>query len=209
MCCATRYPEAIPLRTITAKAVTKALIKFFTTFGLPKVLQLDQGSNFMSRLLRNLSIQHQVSSPSTRKAKGRWHQTLKGMLRKYCRDTQADWDEGVPLVFFAVRETVQESLGFSPADLVFGHTPRGPLQVLKENILSADTPTGVPRNVFEYVHHMRNRLHDACAIAQGSLSSAQKRIRQRYDKSAVSRGFKAGDQVLVLLPVQGSSLSAR
>ena len=32
---------------------------------------------------------------------------------------------------FAVREAVQGSLGFSPADLVFGHTPRGPLKVLK------------------------------------------------------------------------------
>ncbi|KAL7854279.1 hypothetical protein AOLI_G00211230 [Acnodon oligacanthus] len=37
------------------------------------------------------------------------------MLRKYCLDTGKDWDEGVPLVLFAVREAVQESLGFSPA----------------------------------------------------------------------------------------------
>ncbi|KAI3351357.1 hypothetical protein L3Q82_005905 [Scortum barcoo] len=34
---------------------------------------------------------------------------------------QRDWDEGVPLVLFAAREAVQESLGFSPAELVFGH----------------------------------------------------------------------------------------
>lgn len=47
---------------------------------------------------------------------------LKAMLRKYCRGTGKDWDEGVPLVLFAVREAVQESLGFSPAELVFGHT---------------------------------------------------------------------------------------
>ncbi len=40
----------------------------------------------------------------------------------------------VPLVLFAVREAVQESLGFSPAELVFGHTVRGPLKMLKENI---------------------------------------------------------------------------
>lgn len=33
MCSATRYPEAIPLRTTTARAVVKAL----STFGLPKV----------------------------------------------------------------------------------------------------------------------------------------------------------------------------
>ncbi len=38
MCVATRFPEALPLRRITAKAVTKALTKFFTTFGLPKIV---------------------------------------------------------------------------------------------------------------------------------------------------------------------------
>ena len=55
MCCATRYPEAVPLRNITAKTVTKALIKFFTTFGLPKEIQTDQGSNFMSKLLSRVA----------------------------------------------------------------------------------------------------------------------------------------------------------
>ncbi len=57
------------------------------------------------------------------------------MLKKSCQDTAKDWDEGVPLVLFAVRETVQESLGFSPAELVFGHQVRGPLKVLKERIV--------------------------------------------------------------------------
>lgn len=33
MCVATRFPEAIPLQKITAKSITKASIKFFTTFG--------------------------------------------------------------------------------------------------------------------------------------------------------------------------------
>ena len=50
MCTATRFPEAIPLRNITARSVTRALIKFFTTFGLPKSVQSDQGSNFLSNV---------------------------------------------------------------------------------------------------------------------------------------------------------------
>ena len=37
MCMATRFPEAIPLRKISAKSIVKALIKFFTLVGLPKV----------------------------------------------------------------------------------------------------------------------------------------------------------------------------
>ncbi|XP_038137980.1 uncharacterized protein LOC119781550 [Cyprinodon tularosa] len=38
----TRFPEAVPLRRITAPMVTKALVKFFSLFGLPKVVQTDQ-----------------------------------------------------------------------------------------------------------------------------------------------------------------------
>ncbi|KAI2660984.1 Retrovirus-related Pol polyprotein [Labeo rohita] len=144
MCTATRFAEATPLRKITAPVIIKALVKFFSTFGLPKIVQSDQESQGCLE---------------------RFHQTLKSMLRKYCLDTAKDWDEGVPLVLFAVRETVQESLGFSPAELVFGH--------------------------------------------QESLTNAQKDMKFRYDRKAVARSFMPGDQVLVLLPVLGSSLSAR
>ena len=95
------------------------------TFGLPKVVYSDQGTNFLSKLfkqvLKSLSITHRVASayhPESQGALERWHQTLKSLLRKYCLDSEKDWDEGVPLILFAARETVQESLGFSPAELV-------------------------------------------------------------------------------------------
>lgn len=57
----------------------------------------------------------------------RWHQTLKSMLRKYCLETGKNSDEGIPFVLFVAQEAIQESLGFSPAELVFAHTPCGPL----------------------------------------------------------------------------------
>ena len=48
MCASTRFPEAISLRNIIAKT----LIKFFTLVVLPKSIQSDQGSNFMSGLFQ-------------------------------------------------------------------------------------------------------------------------------------------------------------
>ncbi len=214
MCVATRFAEAIPLRKITAPVIIKALVKFFSTFGLPKVVQSDQGSNFMSKLfkqvLQSLEITHRVSAPYHPESQGaleRFHQTLKSMLRKHCLDTARDWDEGVPLVLFAVRETVQESLGFSPAELVFGHQVRGPLKVLKEHMLSVDSSPSV--NILDYVSNFRDRLHAACSLARESLANAQKGMKRRFDRKAVARSFMPGDEVLVLLPVLGSSLSAR
>lgn len=66
MYAATRFPEAIPLRKVTASSVVKALTKFFSTFGLPRTVQTDQGANFQSKLfkqvLQTLNVEHAVSS---------------------------------------------------------------------------------------------------------------------------------------------------
>ncbi len=139
MCTATHYPEAIPLRSIKTKAVVKELIKFCSIFGLPKVIQTDQRSNFTShifeQIVQELGVEHRLSSayhPESQGALERFHQTLKSMMRAYCIESDKDWAEGLPLLLFAVRGTKQESLGFSPAELVFAHTVRGPLKLLSE-----------------------------------------------------------------------------
>uniref|UniRef100_A0AAZ1XXC8 Integrase catalytic domain-containing protein n=1 Tax=Oreochromis aureus TaxID=47969 RepID=A0AAZ1XXC8_OREAU len=214
MCAATRFPEAIPLRSLRAKAVVKALVQFFSTFGLPKYIQTDQGSNFLSRVfaqvMSELSVKHRVSSayhPETQGALERFHQTLKAMLRKYCVETDAEWDVGLPLLLFAIREATQESLGFSPAELVFGHTVRGPLRLLQERWL-ADQPRPA-HNVLDYVSSFRERLHAACELARSSLSNAQSNMKERYDRKTLKRTFLPGEHVLVFLPVVGSCLQAR
>lgn len=106
---ATRFPEAIPLHNITTTSVVKALPKFFSVFDLPKVIQTDRGSNFMSKMfaqvVKQLDIVHQCSSayhPESQGAIERFHQTLKSMLRKYCLEFNTSWDEGVHLLLFAV-----------------------------------------------------------------------------------------------------------
>lgn len=48
---ATRYPEAIPLRSIDAEHIAEELIKVFSRVGVPKEILTDQGSNFTSQLL--------------------------------------------------------------------------------------------------------------------------------------------------------------
>ena len=43
---ATRYPEAIPLRTTNAKTVAEALIQYFSRVSIPDEIVSDQGSIF-------------------------------------------------------------------------------------------------------------------------------------------------------------------
>ena len=104
MCTSTRFPEAIPLRNIKTKSIVKAVIKFFTFVGLPKSVQSDQGSNFMSgifqQVMHELGIKQYRSSayhPESQGALERFHQTLKNIIKSYCCDTKKDWDEGIHL----------------------------------------------------------------------------------------------------------------
>ena len=48
---ATRYPEAIALKSIDAETIAEELIKIFARVGIPKEILTDQGANFTSQLL--------------------------------------------------------------------------------------------------------------------------------------------------------------
>ena len=93
--------------------------------------------------------------PESQGALERFHSTLKNIIRTYCLDNEKDWDEDIGLLSFAVRELVQESLGFSPFELVFCHSIRGPLKPLKENWLSGNTES---LNLLDYVSKFRSKL---------------------------------------------------
>lgn len=109
------------------------MLKFFSFVGLPKVIQSDQGTNFTSKIfsqvLKSLQIKHDASSPyhpESQDALERYHQTLKTMLCLYCLETGKDWEDAIPWLLFASREVVQESTGFSLAELVFAQNLRTP-----------------------------------------------------------------------------------
>ena len=208
----TRFPEAIPLRKITATVVAKSLVKYFTMTGLPTEIQSDQGSNFMSRVFRQtmqlLEI-HQVRSsayhPESQGALERFHQNLKTMLRCYSVEHERDWDVCLPYILFAARDSKQESLGFTPFELVYGHTPRGPLKLVKEKWIEGN----IEEDLLGYVARIKSKLLQATSLAKQHLSVAQSRAKAHFDKSAKTREFKVGDQVLLYLPIPKSPLKAK
>ncbi len=73
-----------------SKSILKALTTFMSTFGIPKVIQSDQGLNFMSKqfskALHQLRVSHNISSAYQPKSQGaleRFHQTLNSLVILY------------------------------------------------------------------------------------------------------------------------------
>ncbi|XP_076055262.1 uncharacterized protein LOC143033653 [Oratosquilla oratoria] len=212
MCMSTRFPEAIPLKNIKAQNIIREMLKYFTMVGFPKNIQSDQGSNFLSNKFREtlvtLGINHVTSSayhPQSQGALERFHQTLKTMLRIFCAENTRNWEDGLPFLLFATRITIQESLGFSPSELVFGHEVRGPLKILHEQWMKEEPP--VPS--LKYVSQVTEKLLEAWKLARENLANAQRVMKGRYDKNSKLRTFSPGDQVLLYLPIPGDPLQAK
>ena len=56
------------------------------------------------------------------------HATLKQMLRRMCEERPKNWDRYLPALLFAIKEVPQDSLRFSPFELLYGRNVRGPCQ---------------------------------------------------------------------------------
>eukprot|EP00731_Ephydatia_muelleri_P014418 Em0008g138a len=210
---ATRYPEAIPFRSADAEHVAEQLVQVFSRVGIPQEIMSDQGTNFMSTLLaemyRLLNVQRLRTTPYHPQCNGlveRFNQTLKAMLRKSATKDGKDWDKLLPYLLFAYREVPQESTGFSPLELLYGRSVRGPLDVLKETWEAREK---TDENVVSYLMLMRERLERMTELAQTNTSQAQQGQKTWYDKHARLRSFEAGDKVLVLLPTDTSKFLAQ
>ncbi|KAL2082452.1 hypothetical protein ACEWY4_022270 [Coilia grayii] len=207
-----RFPEAVALRNIKARPVIEALVQFFSKFGLPREVQTDRGSNFSSgvfqEVMSELGIRQVLSSayhPQSQGAIERCHQTLKTMIKTFCLQCDSDWDVAMPFLLFALRDAVNDSTGFSPFELVYGHEVRGPLKLMKEKFLEPEAAG----NLLQYVAVFKDRLHSACEVACKNLEGSKEVMKHQYDRKAVVRSFSVGDQVLVLMPMRGEGLGTR
>ncbi|XP_047481664.1 uncharacterized protein LOC125034066 [Penaeus chinensis] len=128
---ATRYPEAVPLKNIDTVTVAESLVEIFSRVGVPREILSDRGSQFksdlMSEIHRMLSVKALYTSPYHASCNGaveRLNGVLKSMIKKLCVDHPKDWDRYIPAALFAYREIPNDSLKFSPFELLYGRQIR-------------------------------------------------------------------------------------
>lgn len=208
---ATQYPEAVPLRKTSAKAIVKELLRIFSRVGFPKDVLTDQGTNFMSAILTTLwhmlkvrPLCTSVYHPQTNSLVEQFNQTLKRMLRKFVGGKPCQWAQLLDPLLFAVREMPQASTGFSPIKLLFGRKPRGLLDVLRDVLW-----VQLLRLPKSSVTELRERLTQLADWAGLRLQEAQITQKWQYGQKVWPCTFLPGDRVLLLLPTFDSKLLAR
>ena len=209
---ATRYPEAVALPSIETERVAEALIAMFSRVGIPSEMLMEHESRVtievMNEVSRLLSLQQLTTIPYRPYSEGpveRFHAMLKRVLLTMCAERPNDWDKYLPALLFAVREIPQESLGFSPFELLYGRNVRGPMQILRE-LWSVEETDEHARLTYQYVIDLRERLEKTCTLAQDNVRRLDIKQNAFYDKRARSRKFDVGDKVLLLLPSESNKV---
>ncbi|PIK41188.1 hypothetical protein BSL78_21960 [Apostichopus japonicus] len=209
---ATRYPEAVPMKTIEAESVAEELLGIYSRLGFPKEVLTDQGSQFVSGVMKEvsrlLSIRRLTTTPYHAMCNGlveKFNGTLKAMLKKMCDERPKDWDRYIDPLLFAYRETPQESTGFSPFELLYGRTVRGPMRILKE-LWTGESEVSETKTVYQYVLDLQERLEQTCQLAREELKKSRQRYKTYYNKKARVRNMKVGEEVLLLLPTDKNKL---
>ena len=210
---ATRYPEARALKNIDTENVAEALLDMWSRVGIPEQVLSDRGTQFLSEVMlevhRLLSIKGLTTTPYHAQCNGlveRFNGTLKTMLRKLCDEKPNTWHRYLSACLFAYREVPQESTGFSPFELLYGRTVRGPMTILRNLWTSESDSTSEVSHASTYVLELRNRIEETCKLVQRNLARAGDKYRQHFDKKTKMRTFKEGDLVLLLLPTKQNKL---
>ena len=200
---ATKYPEAVPLKTIESETVANAMIEIFSKVGIPKEILTDQGSNFMSSLMCQLctllDIKKLNTTPYHPQDDGlveNFNGTLKEMLKCYAQEEPTDWDRHIPYVLFAYRESPHETTGYSPFELLYGRQVRGPLQLMKENW--EDDQTIEEESLVSYIIKTRDGLEQLHELASFKEIEAKRKQKKHFDDKSKVRDLEAGQRVLVL-----------
>ena len=208
----TRYPEAVALAKTDTETVAEALLSIFSRVGFPTEILSDNGpqfvSNVMNEVSRLASMRQIYSSPYHPQANGlceKFNGTLKRMLRRMSAERPSDWDRYLEPLLFAYREAPQESTHFSPFELLYGRTVRGPMAILKELWSKEGTDREVT-HTYQYVLDLRNRIEETCDLAHEFLQSAQTRYKKHFDRKARMRSLRIGEWALVLLPTENNKL---
>lgn len=168
-------------------------------FGFPSRIHHDQGGEFENHLFSQLSKYSGVTGSRTTpyhpQGNGkceRFNRTLLQMLRTLTDTEKTNWKHYLNKLIFAYNCTRSEVTGFSPFYLLYGRSPRLPVDIFFN--LPTD-PGSVSQE--KYVEEWKQGMQEAYAIAKENVHKAASRNKRNYDKKVRSSVLCPGDRVLV------------
>ena len=204
----TRWIELFALRSITTTDIANILInEVICRYGAPSHILSDNGPQFVSQLFKEVCISLGINRkftanyhPQTNMTE-RVNRTLKAQIAIYAERHPGIWDKEIQKLAFAMRTSVNETTGDTPAYLNFGRDPQTPFDLLlghPKTVAHLNTPE------HKYIRYYRTNLINTLRLAFEFVRdhAEVKKITQKinYDNRTSNQQFVLGDLVWVQIP---------
>ena len=203
-----RYVTAYELTAPTAKNVVDKIVMHSSYFGLPRYISFDCGTHFTSELtkacLERLGVSPRFHCPYNPRAAGlveRSNATLKQIISKLAADMPSTWHKVLPFALWSLRTSVNETLGMSPYQAVFGRPAVGPLQLLCDDWTGKrPLPLDIAKAPAHYLRDLERKLEIASEYTAEHAAREQTRYTHNYNLRSRDKSFIVGERVIYLMP---------
>ena len=197
----TKWIEAESLAKITSRKVEKFIWQnIITRFGLPRVLTVDNGTQFdcatLRKYLEDFKIVVAYLSVCNPHCNGQAEAVNKKILyglQKKLEDAKAKWIDEIFDVLWSLRTTVKEATGQTPFRVVYGSEALLPVEIGLQTVRLKH---------LDPVENQESRLLDLKLIdelrenAAWKMAAYQNGIVRFYNRKVKHRSFQVGDLVL-------------
>jgi hypothetical protein len=135
----TKWVIAVPVKDAKAKTIADAIYDhWIVKYGPPERIISDEGGEFNAKkiceeLYDIFKIKKLTTSPYHQQTNGqceRFNRTMSGMLAKYVKDNQANWDKYLPTCVLEYNCSKHSTTKESPYFMVFNQEPRLPMDLV-------------------------------------------------------------------------------
>ncbi|KAI4887981.1 hypothetical protein NFI96_001880 [Prochilodus magdalenae] len=196
----TRFGQAYATTSKSGKVAANLLFNDYALkFGFPARIYHDQGGEFENQLFAQLKKLTGVSGsrttpyhPMGNGQVERMNRTLLQMLKTLTERQKSNWKEHLNKLLYAYNCTRSEVSGYSPFYLLFGRSPRLPV-----DMLFGLSPQSDPKGPQDFVQAWKQGMEEAYTIARKNIQKASEKGKRCYDSKVRSSVLQPRDRVLV------------
>ena len=186
-----------PMPDATAQSIARVLWKVFTDFGFPKVIQSDNGPEFVNKMISAMieisAVEQRLITAYNPRADGKVERSIgvsMSIIKKHLHGADTSWPLFVPWAQMCINNKISSLTGSTPFALMFGrrfhpfrdYSSDAPLDSIDERELAA-----LHDRMIEIVHP---------SVAE-RVAAQKERLVSRLDKRPRAHAFTKGTIVML------------
>ena len=187
-----KYLFAVPLSSISAENVAKALVSIFLKHSyIPKTILADLGTGFTSKLMHELTnmLEIKLNHASLKHAQTvdvveRAHSAFKRILKINSTSAWSNWHKFVNIATFVHNTSYHVSIGTTPSLIFHGREPLKPIDLRFSKHVNSSQPSS------DFVNDFQDNLVQQFCETKSRILNSYHRYRNYYDRKAEAQPLK-------------------